>query len=1155
MHHKLLVRQLRRALGVTSEKAWLDRLAGLRARGDADLADGLENLVAATEHSYEQYDRDLQVRTRMLEISSDELTTANTQLRAEADRQREVLASLQATVQRLTGARPPSGTLDTSRDLVELTHALEDLVQQREAARDQLALTEAANRRILNSLREVVFQTDPTGNWVYLNPAWAHITGFSVAESLGQRALSYIHSDDQHGNLPRITALIGRDEHYFRENMRFRTSSGGFRWLEVFARRIEDDTGHTAGLSGSLIDITDQKMAQDSLTISEQRLNQALAATDSNLWDWDMSQPQPYVDPHYLASLGYRDMGAGIEWQRQLHPDDLARWRSHLREHLRRERPELDIELRFAAANGDWRYTLLRGKVVAWEGKLALRMAGTLQDISLRKEAEAAVLRQQELTEQILDQLPIPVFLKDRAGRFVRFNRRFQELSQRSRGQMLGKKIEDFASQGWAGITQAEDAQAWASGQMITSERRLANLDPPLDMLINRIVITSGGQSYLLGFSIDISEQRAAREAMQRAVESAEAASRAKSEFLANMSHEIRTPMNGILGMTELVLESQLGSEQRDDIALVKASADALLTIINDILDFSKIEAGKLDIEEVPFDLRKLVLETARSMALRAQQKHLDLRCELPPDLPRTMKGDPGRLRQVLINLLGNAIKFTQQGGVLLTLHVGAEVDERREIMFAVTDTGIGIPPEKQALIFEAFSQVDGSTTRQYGGTGLGLTICRRLVILMHGQMNLSSEAGKGSTFSFTVPLKQTAVNLPPLLPVSVLSGEAVLVAGPDPVSRQVAARLLREEAGMRVHECANAEEAQVLMARVRPALIVLDAGIADFDDFARSRLPLRPPLLLVCADAAQQEAALRIDADATIARPVTPSGLIDAVLALHPGAQDDAMPMLAPPMAIPAPVPSHAAYRTGLRILLAEDNPVNQRLALRLLEKMGHHITLVDNGQEALERALQGGFELVLMDVQMPELDGLSATRQIRQHENIHGGHLPIIAMTARAMQGDRERCMEAGMDDYLSKPIDSGRLRQLIDQYDPEQQDPVLAWRGALQRLDGDTELLLELAGIFLDDGPGLLDELRAALQAGDASASQRGVHTLKGVLVNFGAQRAIGLTERLSTSLHQGTQREEWLLLADELAPSLEDVYAALRGLINGGAEAMR
>jgi PAS domain S-box-containing protein len=656
-----------------------------------------------------------------------------------------------------------------------------------------------------------------------------------------------------------------------------------------------------------------------------------------------------------------------------------------------------------------------------------------------RRLTDTSVPAYQELTEQILNQLPIPVFLKDRQGHYLRFNRRFEELTQRSRDEIQGHTIDDFASPRWAAATHAEDEEAWLTGRTVTSERRLSGFDPPIDILVSRHVITSGGLSYLLGYFIDISEQRAARGAMQHAVESAQQASRAKSDFLANMSHEIRTPMNGILGMTELVLESQLTAEQRADLELVKASADALLHIVDDILDFSKIEAGKLDIEEVPFDLRRMVEDTLRAMDLRARQKGLDLRCQLPPDLPRIMKGDPGRLRQVLVNLLANAIKFTGAGTVLVSVAMGEEQDGISDITFAVADTGIGIPAEKQRLIFEAFAQVDGSTTRQYGGTGLGLTICRRLVILMQGQMEVSSEPGKGSTFRFTVPLKHTGVAMAaPLLPL------------PEHVTGAGSTLWLEDE--------------------------------------------------------------------------------------------------------VPPPSAVSLERRRGMRVLLAEDNPVNQRLAMRLLEKLGHQVTVVDSGLAVLERASREAFDLILMDVQMPGLDGLAATRQLRLRELTQGGHVPIIAMTARAMAGDRDRCIEAGMDDYLAKPVDSNQLREMLARYQPDPGKQVLDWRAALLRLDGDSELFLELAALFLEDGPPLWRELESALAQNDEARAARAVHSLKGVLVNFGAARALSAAEQMSAALRDGAGALAWQVAARQLEPELVLVYKALDELIARGAAAM-
>jgi len=701
-----------------------------------------------------------------------------------------------------------------------------------------------------------------------------------------------------------------------------------------------------------------------------------------------------------------------------------------------------------------------RGNVGTWRDPHTARLAGLQHDLHAdlhgqprAPAGERAARDQQELTEQILDQLPIPIFLKDRDGRFLRFNSRFEEFTQRSRAEILGRTVDDFASPRWAAATHVEDEQAWATGRMVTTERRMATFDPPLDVLVSRKVIRTGGLSYMLGYFIDISEQRAARAAMQHAVESAEAASRAKSEFLANMSHEIRTPMNGILGMTELVLESDIDAGQRADLALVKASADALLHIVDDILDFSKIEAGKLEIEEVPFDLRQLVADTLRAMSLRARQKGLALAAEIPPAVPRLMKGDPGRLRQVLLNLVGNAIKFTDAGGVTVALSVGAERDGRSEIAFAVRDTGIGVPPEKQHLIFEAFAQVDGSTTREYGGTGLGLAICRRLVILMQGRIDVRSVPGQGSVFGFTVPLRHTgAAQAAPLPPLAVLApGQGMNLSATD------------------------------------------NGLLAGADEV----MPATPPA----------------------GGPQT--GLGESA----PG---------------------------GLRVLLAEDNPVNQRLAVRLLEKLGHRVTLVDSGLAVLERASHGDHDLILMDVQMPGLDGLAATRQIRQREAAQGGHVPIIAMTARAMAGDRERCLEAGMDDYLAKPVDSQQLRAMLLRYQPDSGHLLLDWRGALKRLDGDAELLLELAALFLHDGPQLWRELGEALDAGDVPRSTRAVHSLKGVLANFGAARALALAEQLSAALRAGQPCQ---LAAGRLEQALRQVYVALKELIDGGADVMR
>ena len=1141
MQHPLLLQHLRNALEVQGGNGMQHRLNLLRTKGEPHLAEGLQNLLAAIDQSYFHFERQLQAQTRRADL-----------LQGEVDNLQQ---SLQQIWRKLgeDAATAPS-------DSAALANQIKSLIVQREAEHAAVFISEARNRRMLDGLREIVFQTNNRGHWTYLNPSWADITNFMVEESLGQRALSYVHPEDRKLYLPQLQGLIAREQDSLRQHVRFVTKEGGYRWLEVSARRVENEQGRMLGVSGSLVDITEQKLAQDRLRDSEERLNQALVATNSRLWDWDLSQAEPYIDPQWLHNLGFsaEDLGQ-LPWRQQLHPLDWPLWQQHLQEHLKRQRPELDIELRFATKDGAWRHASLRGKVVAWRGRKALRMAGMLLDITQRKQAEETARRQQELTEQILDQLPISVFLKDREGRFVRINRQFHRLSGLEREQIIGKVVHDFSSAGWSEISQREDEQAWQSRQMVTSERRLRQSDPPLDLQINRVVIDiAAGESYLLGFSIDVTEQRAVREALQNALESAQAASHAKSEFLANMSHEIRTPMNGIIGMTELALETTLTRDQREYLTMVKSSADALLVIINDILDFSKIEAGKLDIAEMPFDLKKLVSETAKSMSLRAHEKELELHCELPNNLPTQVLGDPGRLRQVLVNLLGNAIKFTHAGEIVLALRCHQTAEGYNEIEFSVSDSGIGIAAEKQALIFEAFSQVDGSTTRQYGGTGLGLTICKRLVGLMHGHLEVESEEGVGSTFRFTLPLHRVGES-GQLLPPEQLQGMTVLVVDSDVEQRRAAADALTD-AGLVVFECATGSAAlSWLASQSHPSFVWVGHHHSGqgHDGIAIAQQILRlanPPLLMVqLPDSEEFDRAELAGIDMIVVRPLRSSELVDAARQLL--GRDHEYAMLLAQAHNPPVVPENAR----LSILLAEDNLVNQRLALRLFERLGHRVSLVDNGLAVVQRATHESFDLIFMDLQMPGMDGLRATREIRAWEAEQAAKkTPIIAMTARAMQGDRERCIEAGMDDYLSKPIHSGRLRQMLAQYQNHavqvNADHVLQWRSALLRLDGEAELLLELGEIFLNDGPALLLRLQEALMRGDLDSVGREMHSLRGVLVNFGAHLAIAQTDRLAHGLQTQQDMESLLSIADELEVCLFDVYAALSDLIETGAPAL-
>jgi PAS domain S-box-containing protein len=797
-------------------------------------------------------------------------------------------------------------------------------------------------------------------------------------------------------------------------------------------------------------------------------------------------------------------------------------------------------------------------------------------DITARKAAEQRLDEQLHFTRQVLETIPIPLYFKDTAGRYLGFNQAFLDFFGIDKAAWLGRHVRDLLPPELAEKNVRLDEELFCNGGKQSIEMPVVSRrGQAYDVLYHKASLTraDGSVSGLVGTMIDLSERKRWEAEILRAKEAAEAANRAKSDFLANMSHEIRTPMNGIIGMTELTLDTALSPEQREYLEAVQMSANALLSIIDDILDFSKIEAGRMDVEHIPFDLESVLVDALRTLAVRADQKGLNLFFERSPAVPLHLIGDPGRLRQILLNLLGNAIKFTSEGEVEITVDLEAREGDNLLLHFAVQDSGIGIAADRLEHVFAAFTQADSSTTRHFGGTGLGLAISSRLVELMGGRIWAESQVGQGSTFHFTLSLRQQA--RAPVEEVRRLPPAHVLLVVSQARQRRRLQTLL-ESWGAIVMVAESLAEGAEYLAAGQWKLLVTDCRLVDGDGFdlaERARALAEPPaiLMILCPSMMRAEVARcrELGISAYLAKPAFTADLWRQVQGIF-----------APPSAIPSASPV-VVSRAGLTVLLAEDHPVNQQLMLALLERLGCSVTLAGNGCEAVEAARLRRFDLILMDVQMPEMGGLEATREIRALEAARGQPPMVIhALSAAALPEDRQQGMAAGLDGYLVKPLQQKALQALLDNLAPAL--PVAGsgegeFGGALASaeavaVDSDTDVasMLDFAAFAAFDYPALvaaadgdvvdiigevfLQQAKAEWGCLEAAAASdewvelgRLAHSLRGAAANFGLSPVATLAAEVERRAGLGLPPEALLTHLGQALASLTAAVASRLGCL--------
>ena len=1001
-------------------------------------------------------------------------------------------------------------------------------------------------RTLIDNLPDMIYVKDTECRKTVANRADVlNIGRASEADVLGKTDLELFPKDIGERGFADDLAVIQTGQPVLNREEDFFDPQGVQRWLLTSKLPLRDERSQLIGLVGIGRDITKRKRVEEAI----QRERILLRTLIDNLPD--LIYVKDTAGRKTVANRAdYQNTGRASEAEVlgktdfEVFPKEIAE-RGHADDEtvLRTGQPVLNREEDFLTPQGEHRWLLTSKLPLRDERGQIIGLVGLGHDITERKRAEERL----QLLSRAVEQSPAAIIITDPQARIEYVNPKFTDVSGYSFDEVRGRNPGFLKS----GLTPPETfARLWQTiikGRVWQGEFCNRRKDGTLfweTASVTAVTDADGRISHYVAVKEDITAMKQAEEELRQAKETAEAASRAKSEFLANMSHEIRTPMNGVIGMTGLLLDSSLSSQQREYAETIRNSGETLLTLLNDLLDFSKIEAGRLDLEMLDFNLREVVEDTAEILALRAQQKELEFICLIEPDVPSMLEGDPGRLRQVLTNLASNAIKFTPAGEVSIRVSLAAGPPGPTTVRFEVTDTGIGIPAAKLEGLFTPFTQVDTSTTRRFGGSGLGLSISKRLVSMMGGAIGVESVEGHGSKFWFQVPFSPPSPDAQiPWKPATAIAGKRGLIVDDNATNRRVLTLLLQSwGCGFETaHDGASALELlQAAHAAQQPfdfALLDMHMPNIDGEELGR-RIKAEPafarlPLVMVTSlsERGSAERLKQIGFAGALTKPVKQSHLYQC-LAL----------ILGHPEAAPEQHPARFIIGAGLsegrprkaRILLAEDNITNQKVALGILEKLGYRADAVANGREVIKSLETMPYTLVLMDCQMPEMDGYEATRLIRDPTSKVRAHdIPVIAMTAYAMQGDRERCLGAGMDDYIAKPVQPKELAEALERWlgpaeiappppapaAPASADSVFNQAELLQRLMGDEEMARNICRSYLQEASRRVTDLEDALARSDIPAATRHAHSLKGSSANLGAQIVRETAAQMEESLKSG------------------------------------